>query len=83
MMENLWLNLDIPPESEFRLELMRRTIRGPFTPAELQEQFDECLAHLVHKEWYLKQCIKYIAELEGQQRAGYPFDGLSDAPIKR
>lgn len=81
-MENLWLNLDIPPESQFRLELMKRAIRQPATYQELQEQFDECLAHIVYKEWYLKQCIKYIAELEGQQRSNYPFDDLTDTPKK-
>jgi hypothetical protein len=67
-------------ESELRLEAMKRVIRDGEDIDALKQDFEHALAHLVHKEFYLKQAIIHIARLEGEEPEDEVFGGLTDNP---
>ena len=75
-----WLELDLPMESELRLEAMKRVIRDCEDVDSLKHDFEHALAHLIHKEFYLRQAIKHIGRLEGQEPDEEPFASLVDRP---
>ena len=75
-----WLELDLPIESELRLEAMKRQIAGSEDIDSLKQDFEQAIAHLVHKEFYLKQAIIHIAKLEGEEPEDEVFGGLTDSP---
>lgn len=75
-----WLELDLPIESELRLEAMKRQIAGSEDIDSLKHDFEQAIAHLVHKEFYLKQAIIHIARLEGEEPEDEVFGGLTDSP---
>lgn len=75
-----WLELDLPIESELRLEAMKRQIAGSEDIDALKQDFEQAIAHLVHKEFYLKQAIIHIAKLEGEEPEDEVFGGLTDSP---
>lgn len=75
-----WLELDLPIESELRLEAMKRVIREGEDIDALKTDFEHALAHLVHKEFYLRQAIIHIARLEGEEPDDDVFGGLTDQP---
>lgn len=75
-----WLEMDLPMESELRLEAMKRQVQNSEDLEAMRADFQDCLNHLVHKEHYLRQAILHIAELEQEEIESDTFQNLVDRP---